>query len=343
MQLSLLIPTVNRPAKLAACLSALTKQSISPSEYEVLIGIDGPDQTSIAAAKSTWASHKAHLEIVPCPKAGLNATRNAALRKARGRYLISINDDILPEPTFLEAHLRAHQAAESKGKPAIISGYSPFIDFPNPTLFDRLAQHTSMLFFYDQMLGQKAKPANHDWGFRHCWGLNFSAPLAAVREVGAFTAIPMLYGYDDIEIAWRLHRRYQMPVLFVPEARADHDHRYQPRDIIKREYNLGLTAWHFAELNPGFAQDVFKRDIRSAAELAYSREFIAREESAAKRLEQSFLDLADIPASSIEAPHSDGTSPHTAPLLNLIYEQHLLLKRYHWRRGLLAASAQSGR
>jgi hypothetical protein len=167
--------------------------------------------------------------------------------------------------------------------------------------------------------------------------LNFSAPLAAVREVGAFVSFPLCYGYDDIELAFRLNQRLGggMPVLFRPEARADHDHRYSPRDILEREFKLGQAAYQFAGANPAFAAAVFRREIRSEEELAYSREFVQREAGAAERLEKSFLALAETPARAIEGPHR-------AALLNLIYEQHLLLKRFHWRRGLIAAAALMG-
>ena len=112
MLLSILIPTFNRPAKLAACLRALAPQTLPPSEYEVLIGLDGPDDVSVTAARDAWGNSKARLEIVPCPRAGLNATRNTALTHARGRYLVSLNDDILPIPTFLEAHAKAQEEGE---------------------------------------------------------------------------------------------------------------------------------------------------------------------------------------------------------------------------------------
>jgi glycosyltransferase involved in cell wall biosynthesis len=332
VDLSILIPTYRRPTKLAACITALARQTLAPDRFEILIGLDGPDAESEAAARAA-APHLRSLRITTCERQGYNAVRNALLKQARGRYLLSLNDDVIPEPALLEIHLREQQQAESRGQPAIITGYSPWKLHADDTLFDRLVRETSMVFFYDRML-QHPKPSDHDWGFRHCWGLNFSAPLAMVREVGGFTAIPLAYGYDDIEIAWRLQQRYRTPVLFRPEARAEHDHRYSPREVLDRELKLGQAAWHFAKLNPAFAQAVFGRDITAEAELAYPREFIQREQSAADRLERTFLRLADIPAAAIEGPHAPA-------LIEALYQQHLLLKRHTWRRGLLSAASSS--
>jgi hypothetical protein len=242
-----------------------------------------------------------------------------------------MNDDVLAVPGFLEEHARAQRDSEGRGRAAVVSGYSPFVAFPEESLFDVLARETSMIFFYDQMVGERARPESHDWGFRHCWGLNFSAPLGAVREVGGFVAFPLCYGYDDIEIAWRLRERYGMPVLFRPAARAEHDHRYSPRDVLEREFKLGGTAWRFAGVNLGFCREVFGRDIRGESEVVYSREFVERERKVAERLEWSFLELAKIPASAV-------AGSERARVVNLVYEQHLLLKRWWWRKGLLEAA-----
>jgi hypothetical protein len=180
--------------------------------------------------------------------------------------------------------------------------------------------------------GPHAGQANHDWGFRHCFGLNFSAPLELVRCVGGFTAFPMVYGYDDVELVFRLRQAFGTPVFFRDRASVVHDHRYSARDIIDREFNLGRAAWMFAHSNPLFGVAIFGRDIRSRDEVEYSRAFVEREARSATRLCQSFYGLEDIPAAAVEGPHAAG-------LVNLLYEQHLLLKRHSWRRGLLAAAA----
>lgn len=327
VDVSVIIPTYQRPAKLATCLRTLARQTL-PS-YEVLVGLDGPDAESERAAAEAWKDGRGELRVVGCARQGLNGVRNELLKLARGAVLVSVNDDVLAVPEFLAAHAAAQR--ESRG--AVVSGYSPFVRFANETLFDVLARETSMIFFYDQMVGPavRARDEKYDWGFRHCWGLNFSAPLAAVREVGAFTAFPLCYGYDDIEIAWRLRERFGMPVLFRPAARAEHDHRYGPRDVLEREVKLGGTAWRFAGVNPGFCREVFGRDIRSREEVEYSREFVAREARTVERLEKSFLELGAIPASAVAGQHA-------GRLVNLVYEQHLLLKRWWWRKGLLEAA-----
>ena len=173
-----------------------------------------------------------------------------------------------------------------------------------------------MVFFYDRM---DSTDPDRDWGFRHAWGLNVSMPLDAVRAVDGWTAFPNEYGYDDIEIAWRLRRRFRLPVLYRPRSQASHDHRFSPREYLQREFKLGRSAWLFATRNPDFARDVFRRNILSPDELSYSQAFVRREQTTAARALASFEALDRMPADV------------SGPLVRLIYEQHLPLKRWMWR------------
>jgi GT2 family glycosyltransferase len=337
VDVSVIIPTYRRPAQLAACLARLARQSLAPDRYEVLVGLDGPDDETGACAGRAWREAGGGadgLRVVPCPRAGLNATRNRLLDGATGSLVLSLNDDVLAAPGLLDAHRRAHDEARGRlGRDAIVGGHSPFVEYEGATLFDALCQHTPMLFFYDRMVADPDRW--RDWGFRHCFGLNFSAPLALVRAVGGFTAFPLLYGYDDIEIAWRIQRHAPgTPVLFRPEALAPHDHRYRPAEVLDRERRLGGTAWRFAGENPGFALATFGRDIRADAEVGYSREFVGREARDAERLRETFLGFERTPASVLDG----AGAAERRGVLRALAQQHLLLKRWEWRRGLLEAA-----
>jgi hypothetical protein len=54
MELSVLIPTYQRPAQLGVCLRALARQSLAPEHFEVLVGFDGVEGEGVAAARRAW-------------------------------------------------------------------------------------------------------------------------------------------------------------------------------------------------------------------------------------------------------------------------------------------------
>ncbi len=324
----MIIPTRGRPQKAAACVRALSAQTMEPGRYEVLVGLDGADPETEQLIERAWPRNGRGLHVVTCPRKGYNATRNRLLEQARGRTIVSVNDDVTPDPELLAVHAREQGRAVQRDRPAVIVGHSPWARPEPERLFDRLVRETSMVFFYDRM--DNADP-DHDWGFRHAWGLNVSMPADSVMEIGGWTAFDRQYGYDDIEIAWRLHDRFGLPVLYRPDARAVHHHRMEPRGYLQREFQLGRAAWMFARHNPGFARDLFDRDITAADELCYCREFVHRERAAAFRVLASFERLAGLDAGVVDGPHA-------ATLIDAIYEQHLPLKRWMWRRGVIAAA-----
>lgn len=332
MQISVIIPTFQRAAKIAACVATLARQSLEPGEYEVLVGLDGEDPAAARAAEEAW--NKAggrHLRVVTCERVGLAGVRNRLLEMARGRFMLSTNDDVLAEDRFLESHVRAHVEA---GRTAIVSGASPWVVHTPDRLFDRLIRESAMVFFYAAMDTAEARAdRDRDWGFRHAWGLNMSVPTEAAREVGGFGVYPAKYGYEDNEFAFKIAERSGAPVLYRPEAKAWHDHRMEPREYAEREYKLGYAAWGFAGQCPECARALFRRDIRDHGERDYTVQYLQRERTAAGAALATFERTADAPGSVLDGPHG-------GLVRDLAYQQHLAMKRWMWRRGLCDAFEQ---
>lgn len=352
MDISIIIPTRNRPDKLSECLRCLGRQQIPITRglsglFEVLVSLDGADEPSRLAANTAWAESETAerqptsgttkpLRIIEGPRQGLAAARNRALQQAAGRWIVSINDDLYAQPGFLAEHALGHLDAIDHGGDAVIVGDSPFGVARNDTLFDRLVRETSLVFFYDKMNQPGAREdTQKDWGFRHCFGLNHSTEAAALLAVGGYTIFPARYGYEDIEAAWRLRERFGTRVLYRPAAKGTHDHRFLPDEYLARENTLGHAALGFAQVSPACAYETFGRDITAVSEIAYSREFVKREAATAQALRGSFVSLGHLPSDAIIA------GPGATTWINMVYEQHLLLKRWEWRRGLVRAADES--
>lgn len=336
IEVSVVIPTCGRPERLGRCLDKLAAQDFDRRAIEILVGVDGPDDATAAVAERAQRAGAqaggSEVRIDLCPRLGLAGVKSRLVRMARGRLLLFMNDDVYAEPSFVAAHVRAHEERLARGlRDAMILGDSPWLVREPDRLLDRLIRETPMVFFYSDMpKSGPAYDAERDWGFRHAWNLNVSMPTAAVRAVGGFSDGPLRsYGYEDLEVAWRLADRFGMPVLFRPEAVAWHDHPYEPDIYLAREKELGRQARALAIASPDCASAVFGRDVGTSEELAYSRAFVENEAKLAARLLESFRGLADLPASAV-APGEAGR-----PIMRLIYEQHLLLKRYFWRLGFI--------
>lgn len=347
MDVSVLIPTFQRTELLCACVGALARQATG-ARYEVVVGFDGPDAMGCDRVERVWresGGRAGDLVVLECARRGYTFVREKLIAAARGRVMISLNDDVVGDERLVEAHWRAHEDARERGRVVVIVGDAPYAKLgekPGGTsgaaresLLDRMVRETGMVFFYDRMNTAEGRAdRERDWGFRHCFGLNFSMEVRVVREAGGVLAMAHMYGYDDIELAYRVCTRFGAPVLYRPEARVVHYHWYTPRDLMVRERSLGEAAWRFARANPAFGMACFGRDITSADELVYSRAFVERERASAERVRAGFEKLGEMPADAV------GEGPQARVMLDVLVQQHLLLKRWEWRIGLLQAAQE---
>ncbi|MEO1583292.1 MAG: glycosyltransferase [Planctomycetota bacterium] len=309
----MLIPTRGRASQLHRLLTSLESQTLADPRFEVLVGVDGGEAP---------LSH-GRFGIAAFEHRGPAATRNALVEGARGRYVLFLNDDVVASPDLVETHLREQESLAARGTPAMVLGSAPWHVHGDDRVFDRLIRETSMVFFYDRM-----DPADteRDWGFRHAWTLNLSVPTAVVREHRFNESLDRAM-FEDLEWAWRVQRASDVPVLYRPSARVVHDHRYEPRDYLSRERELGRQAVRLAALNPACAAEVFGRDLTDPGFADSCRAQIERDASSVEPLIESFRALADVPASAVGDRR----------LIRALYEHHLPLKRHLWRHGVIEA------
>lgn len=310
MELSVLIPSYQRPEKLLRCLNQLLPQ-LDSSRYEILVGIDGGDEPGLPS------SLQDRVGIRYFEKIGYIGVRRALMEQAKGRIVLWLNDDSYASSGLLHAHLSPHHHTE----PRIVVGRSNWMPVVRPSLFDRVVHDTDIVFFR-----QPETARSSGLGFRDCYGLNMSFPRSLAEGVGAVPEMPDVYGYDDIELAYRMIRA-GATVVYEPSAEIVHDHRYAPESVHRREYLLGRAAFAYSQVNPEFANDLFGIDLSTPATVSQFETAIGLSWRDALRIEKRFLALDQLPPDSIRDE-----------LLQLVPEHWVLLKRLLWRWGVLDAS-----
>jgi len=314
MDLSVVIPTHGRPEKLSHCLAALAEQETS-ADWELIIGVDGPaDETPDPVIPAPLT---ARTRVIRYPRSGLISIRSRTLDEASGRTVLWMNDDAYANPGLIESHAAAHR----DGGLVVGAGKAEWKPIDSPTLFDRIATSTDLIFFQKHSAGSTPGTI----GYRDCFGINMSFPVEAAKEAGGLPVLDRVYGYEDIELAYRL-REHGASIVEVPGT-VTHDHRYSASAVMRREYSLGRAAAAFAELNPAFTRDLFGRDVLAESYLDYIRSSLGAERRDAERIERTML--------SFEAMPADAASDDLLPALA---EHWIPLKRYLWRWGLLDAS-----
>jgi len=109
--ISLIVATLGRFDELGRLLSSLTRQTVGPGRFEVII-VDQNDSIDLAPIISRYASALT-LRHVKSGKRGISLNRNIGLHLAQGKIVAFPDDDCTYYPDTLETVLRCFQGNEN--------------------------------------------------------------------------------------------------------------------------------------------------------------------------------------------------------------------------------------
>jgi glycosyltransferase involved in cell wall biosynthesis len=229
-ELSLIIASHNREAMLRRCLDALAAQSADPAGFEVIVADDGSDDGTAAMVEAARTPFE--LRLLKLAKGGKSAALNAGIEAARGAVCAFIDDDVVAGPELVAAHLAAHRE-----DPRTL-GIGPLTQ-PEPRARDWFGRAHAAAWNqrYAELEGRQL-----DWP--ETYGGNFSAPRAALREVGGFaTDLPAI---EDIELGYRLVAAGCAP-RYLPAAGGVHEDEKPRARLIADVERYGAFCAEFAE------------------------------------------------------------------------------------------------
>lgn len=115
-EVSILIPTRNRPGALRQCLQAICEWPTAP--HEIIVCDDGDDNRSQELLRADFPQ----VQWLRGPGRGPGANRNAAVKVASGDWLVFIDDDCIPQQGYCDALKRSIAALAPNAKPVVFSG-----------------------------------------------------------------------------------------------------------------------------------------------------------------------------------------------------------------------------
>jgi glycosyltransferase involved in cell wall biosynthesis len=188
-EVSVVVPTHNRPASLAALLAALRAQTLAPGRFEVIVVDDG-SQPPVGDA------------LLHDRPRGPAAARNTGWRAARAPLVAFVDDDCTPSPRWLEALVRS--AAGDEG--VIVQG--PVA--PPPEQRSQLGP-----------LSHSVEVTGPDRLFATC---NIAYSRALLERVGGFDESFLRSNAEDVELGTRALRAGAL-ARFAPDALVHHEVR----------------------------------------------------------------------------------------------------------------------
>lgn len=106
MKVSVVIPAYNEAQYLAGCLASLSKQTLSRSDFEVIVVDNGSTDGTPKIARAAESVAGIAVRLLEKPKTSISAVRNHGASQARGEVLAFLDADCLADPDWLEAGLR---------------------------------------------------------------------------------------------------------------------------------------------------------------------------------------------------------------------------------------------
>jgi glycosyltransferase involved in cell wall biosynthesis len=237
MELSVVIPTMNKVSLLEQTLAALAAQEMRPQvAWEVVVVNDGSTDETGAYLETISASFKVPLVVVTPPEnVGRARARNLGARTARGDWIVFLDDDIVAPPGLLLAHLELLEAHPGCGT----IGYA----VTEPGMVDGAHFH-----YLDSRGVARLDPGPAPGRFFVTQ--NAAVPRQAFLGVGGFDEEFSAYGFEDMEVAFRLEDagvRFQALVWPVPR----HVHHHTLQQYLDKKVVCGQGSLpHLARLHP---------------------------------------------------------------------------------------------
>lgn len=231
IQVSVVIPTCNRPDAIRECVDALCAQTFPHDRFEIVIIDDGsrhPVQLSaILPAHPANAEKFPRIRLVRQENKGPAAARNRGAIEAEGALLAFTDDDCRPIPDWLGILVAGHLLY-----PKALLGGSTFNG-----LRENLFAETNQLILdmvYDHF---NADPHHAVFLASNNW----LCPRQSFFELGGFDGSFRCAGGEDRDFCNRW-RTSHLPIVWLPDARIEHRHKQSFRGFLNLHYRYGVGA-----------------------------------------------------------------------------------------------------
>ncbi len=227
---SIVVPTYNRPERLASCLKAIALMNYPRDLFEVIVVDDGSKTPLDSVVKLLQEEIK--IKLLRQENAGPAAARNRGAAEAQGEFLAFTDDDCQPAADWLTKFAASFVDAPQAmlgGKTINALANNPF-STASQKLIDYLYE------YYNPAKGKDAFFASN----------NIAMPTANFRALNGFDVSFPLAAAEDRDFCDRWNRAY--PMVYVPEAQIEHYHKLDLASFWRQHFGYGRGAFCFHQI-----------------------------------------------------------------------------------------------
>jgi GT2 family glycosyltransferase len=206
---TIVMPTHGRRESLLRVLHALARQTVPALTFEVVVICDGDVDGSAAACQALAPALPYPLRVLEQANQGPAAARNRGVVAATAPLIVFLDDDVVPDPPWLAAHLAAQVGQERR---ITLGPLLPPADMRLNAWGEW--EEATLLRQYAAMEAGAWQPT-----YRQFYTGNASARKQQLVTAGAFD--PRYRRAEDVELALRLAGQ-GAEFVFLPEARGWH-------------------------------------------------------------------------------------------------------------------------
>jgi glycosyltransferase involved in cell wall biosynthesis len=237
MKLSVVIPTHNRAEILKTTLQKVLGQE--GADFEVIVVDDGSTDNTESVVKGFQG-----VRYLKQPASHQGTARNRGVEVATGDIIVFIGDDIFVESGFLKSHADRH--AEHPDENVVVLGYSTWDSALPINDYMRFLESSGWQFGY-RFLNPGSIGNQKPYKFFYTSNISLKRSFF---EKEKFDEQFKIYGWEDIELGYRLWKNHGMKMFYEPQAKAYHHHLLTESDLSKKMRAVGQSAVHFERLHP---------------------------------------------------------------------------------------------
>jgi len=244
VNVSLIIPTHGKLPLLRRTLRSLELQEEGSPTFEVVV-IDDASTDETPAFLDSYAGPLTLRVVRQEANRGRAAARNAGLRIASGELAIFLDDDMEVVPGFVRAHVQHHRSAgvrTSADPAAPVAGATVAkntVAIGNVTNAPEVTD-SPIIRYMSTRGAQKIRDAG-DLPWRYFSTNNSSVLRSDLEAVGNFDEAFKTYGFEDLELGYRLHQR-GLTFRFLPGAESLHIHYHDLNDVLNKKELSGRSS-----------------------------------------------------------------------------------------------------
>lgn len=202
---SVILVAHNRAESIPVVLSHLERQTFPPARCEVVVVDNASSDGTLDTVSRYACGAPICIRAVRLESGGEIAARNLGAREAAGRWLIFLDDDVIPGPALVEAHVAAQELHAGR---ACVHG----VVAPHP----RLRQGVLSRWFLPE---NRIDPSGEDIQFYEWSAENLSMPRDLFWEGGGFSGEQLSPRFAAVELL-RQFRAAGVDIVFEPRAQA---------------------------------------------------------------------------------------------------------------------------